>query len=182
VPAAGADFARAVSAAPAGGPVAMDLPCDALRLTAPGTELLAVNAVVLGTAPDRQRRFHRSSPLRVVVDGRVVHDGPATAVVIGNGQFLRGNDVIPRGHPGDGRAEVQVYAVPGRDRGAMRGRLARGEHLPHPGIHQTTGRRIAVTTGGHRLRLEVDGHPPRGRPNAARFEVAVVPGAFTLVT
>jgi diacylglycerol kinase family enzyme len=182
VPDAGADFARAVSAAPPGASTAMDLPCDALQVTAPDVAQAAVNMVVFGTPPDRQRRSSRSSHVRVVVDGRVVHDGPATAVVIGNGQFLRGHDVIPRGHPGDGRAEVQVYAVPGRDRRAMRRRLARGDHVPHPGIQQATGRRVEVSASGRGRRLEVDGHRPHPGPSATHLEVAVVPDAFTLVT
>ena len=35
----------------------------------------------------------------------------ATTVVVLVGQYLRGADVSPRGHPGDGAAEVQVYAM-----------------------------------------------------------------------
>ncbi len=182
VPDGDADFARAVSVAPGDRSVGVDLPCDALRVTGPGFERLAVNMVVLGTPPDHQRWFHRSWPLRVVVDDRVVHDGSATAVVVGNGQFLRRHDVVPRGHPGDGRAEVQVYALAARDRAAMRGRLARGDHLPHPAIRQVTGRRVEVSTSGRGPRLEIDGHRRPGRPPVTRLRVAVVPGAFTLVT
>ena len=49
--------------------------------------------------------------LLVTVDGRTVHDGPATSVVVANGQFSGTADLAPRGHPGDGRLEVQVYAL-----------------------------------------------------------------------
>jgi hypothetical protein len=117
---------------------------------------LAVNVVVLGTAPDRLGRRHRRSPVSVHVDGRTCFDGDATTVVIATGQYLRGSDVVPRGHPGDGRAEVQVYALaPGQRRG-MRRRLAGGTHVPHPGIREATGRRVEVSAPAGWL-LEVDG-------------------------
>ena len=180
-PVAGADFARAVGAtgaARAPGTEGMDLPCDALRVTARGEEHLAVNMVVAGTPPDRQHRFTRSAHLRVVVDGNEVHAGPATAVVVANGQFLRGADVVPRGHPGDGRAEVQVYAVRGSQRASMRARLGGGEHVPHPDIRQVTGRRIELETA-RRWPLEVDG---AAAAPALRVLVEVRPAEFVLVT
>jgi hypothetical protein len=109
-PGSPAALARAIGLAGGGGTAgpSLELPCDALSVTVDGVEHLAVNIVVVGTAPDHQRPWTRSSPLEVTVDGRVVHDGPATAVVVGSGQYVRGADLIPRGHPGDGRAEVQV--------------------------------------------------------------------------
>ena len=65
--------------------------------------------------------------------------GPCTTVVIATGQFRHGLDLVPRGHPGDGRAEVQIYAVPGRERRELRVRLATGTHVPHPKITQRPG-------------------------------------------
>ena len=140
-------------------------------------QFVVVNMIVVGAAPDRQRRWTRSAGVRVTVDGRIVHDGPATGVVIGNGQFLRGFDVIPRGHPGDGRAEVQVYAVPPRERGAMRDRLTQGTHVPHSGIRQAAGRHIEVETDGA-WPLELDGV---ARTPASLVEVAILPQAFFLL-
>ena len=64
---------------------------------------LAVNIVVVGTPPGRVRSWHRSA-LRV-------GDDRAWGVVVASGQFHEGVDVVPRGHPGDGRLEVQVYDV-----------------------------------------------------------------------
>ncbi len=122
----------------------LELGIDALRVTADDRDLFAVNMVVVGTPPDRTGWFTGAPELRVEVDGRVVHDGPATTVVVASGQYLRGQDVVPRGHPGDGRAEVQVYAVPRSQRAGVRSRLPQGVHLPHPNVTQTTGRRIDV--------------------------------------
>lgn len=137
----------------------------------------AVNMVVLGRPPDRLRRVHRRRRCRVEVDGRVLWDGPATGVLVANGEYLRANDVVPRGHPGDGRLEVQVYALAPAQRARMRLRLRTGTHLPHPGIHTAQGGRVAVRWA-RPAALEVDGE---ARGAAVAVEVVVRPGALRLV-
>ncbi len=147
------------------GPGTVVLTIDAIALDLPGahhrgseTSLLAVNAVVLGQAPDRLWWGSRARRITVRVDDRIVHDGPATSVVIASGQFVRGNDLIPRGHPGDGRIEVQVYAPKRAERRLMRGRIGNGSHVPHPRIRQWSGR--SVTLSARRpWATEVDNHP-----------------------
>lgn len=163
-------LARAVGLAVPGG--TYEVPMDALALESddlgvageqerrfwdggPG-RLLATNAVVVGTAPDDLGRFVRRVPITVTVDGRPFFEGRATTVVIANGQFLHGVDVAPRGHPGDGAVEVQVYALGPGQRRAMRRRLVTGAHVPHPDIRQTTANRIGIACGSG-LDLEVDG-------------------------
>ena len=171
------DLARALGVhAPGSG--ALDLPVDALVVDADGRDLFAVNMVVVGSAPDRTAWWTPSHDLRVEVDGRVVHETRATGVVVASGQHLRGNDVVPRGHPGDGRAEVQVYAVARGQRRAVRSRLPQGVHLPHPDIVQSSGRRIQVVSGGRPVALELDGV---AAPAALRVTVEVVPEAFVIV-
>jgi len=176
-PDAASDFARAV-ASPSEPEGAVEVCCDALSVEADGVTSTAVNMVVFGTAPDRQRWWSRSRRVLVRVDGRVVHDGAATGVVVGNGQHLRGNDVIPRGHPGDGRAEVQVYFLEPRERAAMRARLARGDHVPHPRIRAASGSRIEVWAAEGIRRLEVDGE---ARSPVTEMTITVRPSAFTLL-
>lgn len=136
-----------------------------------------VNAVVVGPAPDRLRRRHRAVETTVVVDGRTVHAGPATTVVVANGQFLHGCDAVPRGHPGDGAFEVQVYAVPAPQRTELRRRVRLGAHVPHPGIRQFRARRAEVTTSRPRP-VEADG---RRLPATDRLVVSLRPGALRLV-
>ena len=160
------------------GDASLELTVDALRIEADGRELFAVNMVVVGVAPDRARWVTRSPGVRVRVDERVAHDGPATAVVVASGQYLRGSDVVPRGHPGDGRAEIQVYAVARGERAGVRGRLPQGVHLPHPDITQTTGRRVEIRADRGPLPVEIDGVVA---PAAMQVTVDVVPGAFLLV-
>jgi hypothetical protein len=177
------DFARAVGVSAttsADGPPGIELPCDLLHVRLDDTEQPAVNMVVVGVAPDRQSRWSRAVGMRVEVDGRTVHDGAATAVVIANGQYLRGADLVPRGHPGDGRAEVHVYTLTASERAQLRGRLRGGEHLPNPRIVVRTGRRIRIASGGGGgLPIEVDG--VRGPIRHGSVAVDVVPDAFRLL-
>ena len=144
----------------------------------PRRELLAVNMVVVGTPPDRAAAGSPAhADLRVEVDGRA---GPRRSGHHGRGRqrpVPAGPDVVPRGHPGDGRAEVQVYALP-------RGRAGAGCATGSPRV--PTSRTPAspsapdgavdvspAATAGSPL--EVDGV---AGPAADRVTVDVVPGAF----
>lgn len=198
VPGGDAGLADAVAATPGGcwrpdpaGDLARAL---GLRAATPGTRVVpcdavdglpggpAVNAVVLGTAPDRLARRHRRRPVRVEVDGREL-PGPggrplrATTVVVASGQYLRGLDLVPRGHPGDGRLEVLVFALAPGERHAMRRRLPTGAHLPHPRILTASGRRIRVTWDTPEP-VEADG---RDRGPAPTVDLRVRPGAVAIV-
>ena len=171
------DIARCAGVTGTGGPISAattDLPFDAIDLD-DGT--LVVNAVVLGVAPDRLARRHRRVPTEVHVDGREVFDGSATTVVVATGQYLRGGDVVPRGHPGDGRIEVQVYALEPGQRPRMRRRLGGGEHVPHPAIVEASGRRVSVSAARARP-VELDGLRVRAR---SELIATVRPGAWYLV-
>lgn len=171
------DLARAVGLMGAGTArteVALDV--MALHVEPRSAADLAVNAVVVGVAPDRLRWWHRRVRRLVTVDGRTVFDGAATSVVIANGQFLRGHDIVPAGHPGDGRIEVQVYGLGPGERGPMRRRLRGAAHLPHPRIATAAGHDVVVEGAG--VALEVDG-VVRGRARHLRAEVAV--GAYRLL-
>jgi len=180
----GNDLARAVGLRP-GETLGADLtevPVDALRLadgSSPnaGSGSLAVNMCVLGTAPDRLRWRTAKVEVEVLLDGRSWFSGPATTIVIANGQFLRGLDVVPRGHPGDGKAEVQVYELERRERRAMRARLATGAHVPHPRIRSRSAAEVEVRCA-RPLDLEIDG---AARTPISDVHVAVVPAAFRLL-
>jgi hypothetical protein len=179
-PSAASDLARALGLSPTPGEVAV--PLDVLRLlgrSRPQERVggLAVNAVVLGVAPDQLRWWHRRVGLEVTVDGRPAFAGRATTVAVLNGQYLRGADLSPRGHPGDGSAEVQVYALAGSQRGGMRRRLRTGSHLPHPDIATRRAKRVAVRFSRPVL-MEVDGRPA-GR--TASLELEVLNAAYRLL-
>lgn len=140
----------------------------------------AVNAIVLGVSPHEINWFHRSHPVEISMDGHSFEagSGRATTIVVANGQFVGGHDAVPRGHPGDGVFEVQIYDVPRSQRRELRRRLRTGTHVPHPQIAQGRGRALDVV-GAHPLPLVVDGIH-RGRVRAIRVEL--LPGAGTLIT
>ena len=112
------------------------------------------------------------------IDGRPLDASAATSLVVMNGQYLRGLDVSPRGHPGDGIADAQLYALPPAARRPMRARLATGAHLPHPGITVRRARQAVVVRCSRPAPLEVDGSPA-GR--ITRVEVTLRPAAYRLL-
>lgn len=170
------DIARALGLR-ADGPGATAVAIDALAVDEPHRSS-AVNAVILGCPPDRLSWSARAARLRVVVDGRPWFDGRATTLLVASGQFLRGADLVPRGHPGDGRAEVQVYELRRGERRPMRRRLPTGTHVPHPRIRTVGGGRVEVEVDGRALPLEVDG---RAQGGVRRLTVTLVPGALRIL-
>ena len=172
-PTRASDLARALGlrGTPAGSTV---LTCDAIELP-DGSP--AVNAVVFGVPPDQQQRWHRRHRVEVEIDGRRLADERALCVIVANGQYLRGFDVVPRGHPGDGRLEVHVYALEARERAPMQHRLTAGRHLPHPHITETSGRRVTVRFADA-VPWEADGQP-RGKITEATL--GLVPGAVQIL-
>jgi hypothetical protein len=169
------DLARAVGLG--AGPVValgVEVPLDLLRID---DGPVASNMIVLGIPPEALGRFSGRFGANVRVDSRPVFHGPCTTVVISTGEFRRGLDLVPRGHPGDGRAEVQIYAVPGRQRRQLRTRLTTGTHVPHPGITQRSGARVTVSID-RRVALEVDGRPA---PATDLVDITVVPNAYRLL-
>lgn len=171
---ASSDFAKALGITGEPWRVRAPMTLDVLHVGETGR---AVNMAILGPAPDRLRRCHRTHQCRVELDGRTVHDGPATTVVVANGEYLRGLDVVPRGHPGDGRFEVHVYAVVAGQRRLMRTRLASGTHLPHPGIGTSQGMQVIVHWD-RGVGLEIDG-VRQGR--VKELEVTLGVGEVSLV-
>jgi hypothetical protein len=152
----GSDLARAVGLLAGAASTGVALPLDVLEVVAGVVRAVAVNSVVVGMAPDRLRAWHRPARFSVEIDGAPVEAGSATTLVVMNGQYLRGLDVSPRGHPGDGTAEAQLYALPVGARRAARSRLAVGAHLPHPAITIRRAKRVVVRAA-RPVPLEVDG-------------------------
>ena len=173
------DLARTLGLSGPGAGTA-EIPVDGLVIESPeGADgpVLALNMAVLGRSPDRLTPWSRRRPVRVEIDGAEVWSGAATSVIAASGEYLRGADLVPRGHPGDGRFEVQVYAVAPSQRRKMRRRLAAGTHLPHPEIRTFSATSLAVSFR-RPVRVEID----RERfPRARTFRVRLVPRAATLV-
>jgi len=172
------DLARAVGLVPGAAATGMALPLDALDVAADDADpVKAVNSIVAGVAPDRLRAWHGPAGLTIEIDGVTVDADKATALVLMNGQYLRGLDLSPRGHPGDGVAEAQIYALPPSARRQMRSRLATGAHLPHPGITIRKARQVMVRAR-RPVPLEIDG-VPSGR--CTTLSITLRPAAYRLL-
>jgi hypothetical protein len=179
VPEPDSDLARAVGLGSASVTAGMELPVDALmvQLGANSPLRLVVNSVVVGVAPDRLRAWHRPAGFEVEVDGTPLDAAAATTLVVMNGQYVRGLDLSPRGHPGDGVAEAQLYALPPGARRAMRTRLPVGAHLPHPAITVRRAHHVVVRAA-RPVPLEVDGAPAG---QITGLDVTLRPGAYRLL-
>lgn len=176
--AADSDLALAVGLVAGAAPAGLALPVDALELVGDGgLKAVAVNSIVVGIAPDRLRAWHRPAALSVDIDGASVDAGRATSLVVMNGQYLRRLDVSPRGHPGDGVAEAQLYALPPGARRAMRARLTTGAHVPHPAITIRKARRLVVRAA-RPVPLEIDAQPA-GR--ITELSITLRPAAYRLL-
>jgi YegS C-terminal NAD kinase beta sandwich-like domain len=186
--AADSDLARSIGLVAGAAPTGLALPLDALTFAADagagvrspdggkGTPM-AVNSIVVGVPPDRLKAWHRPAGLSVEIDGVALDAAGATSLAVMNGQYLRGLDLSPRGHPGDGVAEAQLYAVPPGARRAMRARLATGAHVPHPAITIRRARRIVVRASSPAA-LEVDGD---AAGEVTAMEITLRPGAYRLL-
>ena len=171
VPSPGSDLARGVGLTAGAPRRGLALAMDAFEL-AEGA--LAVNAVVLGAPPDRLTAARRSFGIVLRLDGRVENVEGATTVVVATGQWLRGLDLVPRGH---GWAEVQAYRLGRAQRRPMRARLPTGTHLPHPGILTRSAVAIEVEAT-RRIPVEIDG---RARADAATLRAVLVPARYRLL-
>lgn len=101
--------------------------------------------------------------------------GECAAVM--NAQWWDDRDMAPRGHPGDGRLDTLVGALPVRQLAQARSRVRSGQHIPHPAI--TTGRPTTFEHTFDRPRLIwVDG---RRRGSGRSLVVAIRPNAISVL-
>jgi len=179
VPGPDSDLARALGLGSAAGGGGMALPLDALMVQAGDRSPLqvVVNSVVIGVAPDRLRAWHRPAAFEAEADDKPIDTAAATTLVVMNGQYLRGLDLSPRGHPGDGVAEAQLYALPPGARRAMRTRLPTGAHLPHPAITIRRAHHV-VLRAARPLPLEIDGAPAG---QITSLDITLRPAAYRLL-
>jgi hypothetical protein len=161
------DLARAVGLRSGDTPRNWAVPMDALRVD---EHRIAVNMLILGTRPGRISRWTRAFR----IDGE---KEPALSAVVATGQYRASLDIVPRSHPGDGWAELQIYQLPKGDRAEFRKRLATGTHIPHASITQRRIHTITLTTPNP-VPLEIDG--VRTDP-VRELAVTVVPNAYRLL-
>ncbi len=121
-------------------------------------------------------RFPR---LRVRVDGEIVFDGPAAAVIVANGRWFGGGMMIaPKAEIDDGR--LDIFVIKGRSRLELLkalGLVYSGRHVGHPACAMFAGRLVNIDApDGDVVRVELDGALAAELP--VRFEVLDRPITF----
>lgn len=187
VPSQRSDLASAVGLSVGSSPGAgnLTLPLDVLVFGlsvarpkgGPEVRSIAVNGIEVGVGVDRLGWWHRSFGAHVSVDGATVFNGNAACIVLMTGEYLRGKDVSPRGHPGDGKAEIYVYTLERPQRRSMRQRLGDGSHVPHPQILRRAGSSFKIALE-RPARVRIDS-VQRGR--ASHLRVDVLQQAYALL-
>ncbi|MEU4796148.1 diacylglycerol kinase family protein [Streptomyces sp. NPDC023327] len=116
-------------------------------------------------------------PGRVVVDGKVVHEGPTVLANVGGGRYRGGRFlVLPDSVLDDGLLDVCVIGD-GVAATEVPGLTLEAAHMAHPATVYARGRTITVErTDGGRLPLEHDGEYQHGIGSSATFDV--LPGAL----
>jgi YegS C-terminal NAD kinase beta sandwich-like domain len=125
-------------------PVGLELRIDVLWVSLDGHDERAVCATAtFGCRPQALGWSNRRRPGEITVDGRV-RAIRAAGVVVANTQHLDRLRIVPRGHPGDGRAEAQWFAVAPAERAKFRARLVTGDHVDHPAVGRASFRTLAL--------------------------------------
>jgi YegS/Rv2252/BmrU family lipid kinase len=136
-----------------------------------GTVAFAVGAI-------RAMVRYRSEPVRIRVDGEVVHDGPLMLAAAANGRFFGGGmQIAPDAAPDDGWLDVVVVEGLSRWRSLTSfPSLYRGSHVEKPGVTVLQGRRVEAESLGGPVWLDVDGEALGTLPAT----VELIPGAIRL--
>jgi YegS/Rv2252/BmrU family lipid kinase len=113
------------------------------------------------------RKF-RSAKVKVDLVDRI-HEGTMSNLVVANGQFFGGGmKVAPKAAPTDGLLDIQIHNPRKRESIAIMPKMYKGEHIPHPDIHES--KRVRVSIEADRpLRIEADGEVLGFTP--ATFEI-----------
>ncbi len=113
---------------------------------------------------------YRNVPMRVRVDGRDFHEGPAALVAVANGRFFGGGMMIAPGAAlDDGLLDVVVLGDLSKARFLGLSRtIYSGRHVGRPGVVATRGREVVVTAEREAL-IDLDGEQVGRLPMTARL-------------
>ncbi|HEY2301907.1 MAG TPA: diacylglycerol kinase family protein [Acidimicrobiales bacterium] len=117
-------------------------------------------------------------PTRVIVDGDVIHDGPASLAAVGGGRFRAyAFQFLPRSLLDDGELDVCVIDhLAGSTVSEVADLVPSGRHLARPEVTYRRGRRITIErTDGQPLVAEFDGEVWSDAGPALTLEI--LPGA-----
>lgn len=132
--------------------------------------------VTVGCRPGALRWWTRRRRAEIDLDGRTKSVRIA-GFLAANAQHVAGQRLVPRGHPGDGRAEAQWFGLGPGERSKFRSRLPTADHLGHPDVGTATFRSVAVQWTKP-VEVHLDSTPSAA---ATLVRIRVEPGALRLV-
>jgi diacylglycerol kinase (ATP) len=121
-------------------------------------------------------------PTRVVVDGRILSDGPTSSVAVGGGRFrARAFQFLPESVLDDGLLDVStIGALSGAAVDEVAASISTGQHLARPDVTYARGRVVVVErTDGCPLVAEYDGSVLTGI--GSRLTAEVLPDALSVL-
>jgi YegS/Rv2252/BmrU family lipid kinase len=122
---------------------------------------------------------YQPDPVRIRVDGELVHDGPLVLGTAANGRFFGGGmHIAPQAEPADGLFDVVV--IPGFSKVRLLSelpRIYRGTHLQVPEVSLHLGQRIEAEAAPGGVWVEIDGEPLGTLPAS----IEVVPAAISVL-
>ncbi len=123
---------------------------------------------------------YRNQPVRVSVDGNIVHEGPIFNVALANGRFFGGSmEVAPHASLDDGQLDVVIFgdmSLP--QKLALTQSIYAGQHLDRPAVSSARGG-VIVAEPMHRwsnVLIDMDGETPGRLP----LQADVLPGALSV--
>ncbi|MBN1606544.1 MAG: diacylglycerol kinase family lipid kinase [Polyangiaceae bacterium] len=115
---------------------------------------------------------YRNAPVRVSVDGQLLHEGPVLTVAVAHGQYFGGGMwIAPNADPADGLFDVIVLAdLSRRESLALIGHVYGGSHIGRPKLHVIRGRQVVAEPLGEarEAMIDLDGETAGHLPLAAR--------------
>lgn len=126
----------------------------------------------------RAMAVYRNAPVRVVVDGNVLCDGPIFNVAIANGRFFGGGmKIAPDADPADGAFDVVALGdlSPARSLTLSR-RIYRGAHLDREGVLVQRGREVHAEplASSTEVLIDMDGETPGRLPLSASVALSAL--------
>lgn len=114
---------------------------------------------------------YRNAPVRVMVDGEVLLNGPILNVAVANGRYFGGGmQVAPDADPSDGLFDVIGLADLSRLEGlSLSAHIYRGSHVGRRGIVHRRGKVVVAEplVAGSRVLIDLDGETPGQLPLTA---------------